>query len=111
MQRAWRVFPVGVVAAWALVAAGCSNSERPDAQGQITMQGTVHQTTESDGTPCWQFTSAKGNNYELQPAQVPHDLLVDGEHATIVVKTRSGFSYCKVGTLVDVVSASPQRGA
>lgn len=110
MRFAWRGVPVGA-AALALVVSGCSSGDSPDAKGQITMKGTVHETTQTDGTPCWQFTSAKGNNYELQPAQVPHELLIDGEQATIVVKSRSGFSYCKVGKLVDVVSATPQSGA
>jgi len=78
------------------------------------MKGTVHSITQTDGTQCWQFTSAHGNKYELQPAQVPRDLLVDGQEATIVAKTRQGGSFCNVGTIVDVVSetqGAAQSGA
>jgi len=110
MRRAVRFVPVGA-AMLAFAAVGCSRGDTPDSTGHITMKGTVHQTTKEDGTPCWQFESAKGNKYELEPTQVPHELLVDGETATIVAKTRTGFSYCQVGTIVDVVSATPQSGA
>jgi hypothetical protein len=75
------------------------------------MKGTVHSVTQTDGTQCWQFKSANGNNYELQPAQVPRDLLVDGQSATIVAKKRQGGSFCNVGTIVDVVSETPEAGA
>jgi hypothetical protein len=110
MRRVWQLVAAGVTAL-AFAAVGCSRGDVPDSTGRITMKGTVHQTTKEDGTPCWQFQSAKGNRYELEPAQVPHELLVDGEQATIVAKTRTGFSYCQVGTIVDVVSASPETGA
>ncbi len=109
MRTAWRFVPIGA-AVITFAVSGCSG-DRPDSKGEITMKGTVHETTQSDGTPCWQFTSAKGNKYEFQPAQVPQTLLVDGQEATIVVKPRSGFSYCKVGQLVDVKSATPTSGA
>lgn len=109
MPRAWRFVPISA-AAIAFMAVGCSG-DRPDSKGNITMKGTVHETTQSDGTPCWEFTSAHGNKYEFQPAQVPQGLLVDGQAATIVVKKRSGFSFCKVGQLVDVVSGGPVSGA
>jgi hypothetical protein len=109
MPRAWRFVPISA-AAIAFVAVACSG-DRADSKGEITMKGTVHEVTQTDGTRCWQFTSAKGNNYEFQPAQVPQGLLVDGEEATIVAKKRSGFSFCKVGQLVDVVSATPLSGA
>ncbi len=92
------------------VMVGCSGGgDTPDAQGRVTMQGTVHSIQASDGTQCWQFVSAKGKNYELQPAQVPSDLLVDGISATVVAKPRSsGGSFCKVGEIVDVVSVNPE---
>ncbi len=111
MRRVLCSIPAGTVIV-ALAVAACSRGDSPDSKGQITMKGTVHQVTQPDGQQCWQFQSAKGNNYELQPAQVPHDLLVDGEQATIVAKKRQGGTFCKnVGTLVDVISTAPQNGA
>lgn len=110
MQRGFGLVPAGL-ALLACVATACSRGDSPDANGQITMKGTVHESTMKDGTKCWQFQSAKGNRYELEPVQVPHDLLVDGQQATIVAKKRTGFSYCQVGTIVDVMTANPQSGA
>jgi hypothetical protein len=110
MRRVLRLVPAGA-SILAFAATGCSRGDVADSTGRITMKGTVHETTQGDGTPCWQFQSAKGNSYELEPAQVPHELLVDGAQATIVAKTRTGFSYCKVGTIVDVVSVGPDNGA
>jgi hypothetical protein len=106
MYRVARYAPV-LAACLTLAVAGCNNDDKPDAKGQLTMQGTVHATQAADGTPCWEFQSAKGKAYELQPAQVPAELLVDGAQATIVAKPRTGFSYCKVGTIVDVVTLNP----
>jgi hypothetical protein len=113
MLRVPRFAPV-VVAMLTLTAAGCSSGDVPDAKGQITMKGTVHAVQASDGTQCWKFQSAAGKAYELQPAQAPQVLLVDGQQATIVVKTRSGGSFCKEatgGTIVDIVSATPEAGS
>ncbi len=89
--------------------AGCTSSgDKPDAQGRMTVKGTVHSVQAPDGTQCWKFSSAKGKDYELQPAQVPVALLVDGEQATLLVKVRSsGGSFCKVGEIVDVVTVNP----
>lgn len=109
-MRGLRYVPA-CMAVLAFAAAGCSRGNVPDSKGQITMKGTVHEVTQTDGTQCWQFQSAKGKNYELQPAQVPHEILVDGQQVTIVVKTRTGGSFCKVGTIVNVVVATPQSGA
>ncbi len=106
MHSVARYAPV-LAAFLALTVAGCSNEDKPDANGHITMQGTVHASQAADGTPCWEFQSAKGKAYELEPAQVPSELLVDGAQATIVAKPRTGFSYCKVGTIVDVVTLNP----
>lgn len=97
-----------VAAAAAGVAIGCNMGDKTDAQGRLTMDGTVHAVQGTDGTQCWQFVSAKGKDYELQPAQVPVDLLVDGQSVKIVAKPRaSGGSFCKVGTIIDVVSETP----
>lgn len=106
MHGAYRLM---VAATAAVLVIGCSaGGDRPDAQGRVTMQGTVHAVQASDGTQCWQFVSAKGKNYELQPAQVPSDLLVDGSTATVVAKPRSsGGSFCKVGEIIDVLSVNP----
>jgi hypothetical protein len=105
-----RYAPV-LAACLALTVAGCNTDDKPDAKGQLTMQGTVHASQAADGTPCWKFESAKGKAYELEPAQAPSELLVDGAQATIVVKPRTGFSYCKVGTIVDVVTLNPTAAA
>jgi hypothetical protein len=111
MHRVPRYIPI-VASLVTLAVAGCSNADKPDAKGQITVKGTVHQSQSADGSECWKFSSAKGKDYELQPAQVPKDLLVDGAQATIVAKPREhGGSFCKVGTIVDVVSVTPESGA
>lgn len=110
MHSVARFAPV-VAACLALAVAGCNSDDKPDAKGQLTMQGTVHASQAADGTPCWEFQSAKGKAYELEPAQAPHELLVDGTQATIVAKPRTGFSYCKVGTIVDVVTINPTAAA
>jgi hypothetical protein len=96
-----------------MLVAGCSSGgDSPDAQGRITVQGTVHSVQASDGTQCWKFSSAKGKDYELQPAQVPVELLVDGQQVTLVAKPRSGGgSFCKVGTIIDVVTVNPEAPA
>jgi len=110
MHSAARYAPV-LAALLALTVAGCNTDDKPDAKGQLTMQGTVHATQAADGTPCWSFQSAKGKAYELEPAQAPQELLIDGAQATIVAKPRTGFSYCKVGTIVDVVGLNPTAAA
>jgi len=110
MHRVTRYTPV-LAALLTLAVAGCNNDDKPDAKGQITMQGTVHAVQATDGTQCWKFQSAKGKDYELQPAQAPSELLVDGASATIIAKPRTGGSFCKVGTIVDVVSLAPATGA
>lgn len=110
MQRVLRFTPV-VAAAVVTVAAACSSGDTADSKGQLTMKGTVHSSQSADGTQCWKFQSAKGKDYELQPAQAPADLLVDGQTMTIVAKPRTGGgSFCKVGTIVDVVSVAPASG-
>jgi hypothetical protein len=110
MHSVARYTPV-LAALLALTVAGCNNDDKPDAKGQITMKGTVHSSQSTDGTQCWKFESEKGKAYELQPAQAPSELLVDGTQATIVVKTRTGGSFCNVGTIVDVVGLNPTTGA
>lgn len=91
-----------------LAAAGCNRGDTPDAKGDVTMKGTVHESQIGDGTQCWNFKSESGKDYELQPAQVPHELLVDGQAVTILAKPRKGGgSFCKVGVIVDVITVNP----
>lgn len=115
MLRVPRFAPVAA-AILTLAAAGCSSGDVPDAKGQITMKGTVHSVQASDGTQCWSFKSAAGKDYELQPAQVPQVLLVDGQQATVVAKPRKGGgSFCKEaipgGTIVDIMTVTPEAAA
>jgi len=62
--------------------------------------------TTADSATCWKFTSSKGKDYELQPAQVPSDLLVDNANAKLILKplTGGGGSFCKLGPVVTVDS-------
>lgn len=114
MLRVPRFAPVAA-AILMLAAAGCSSGDVPDAKGQITMKGTVHAVQATDGTQCWKFQSAAGKAYELQAGQAPPTLLVDGQQATVVAKTRTGGSFCKDATgtdkIVDIVSATPEAAA
>jgi hypothetical protein len=109
MQRVLRFAPVAA-AVVTLAAAACSSGDVADSKGQLTMKGTVHSSQSADGTQCWKFQSAKGKDYELQPAQAPAEILIDGQAVTIVAKTRTGGSFCNVGTIVDVVSVAPATG-
>jgi hypothetical protein len=88
-----------------LAFAACKGEEKGP-NGELKLHGTVHMVQTPDGGTCWKFTSSKGNDYELQPAQVPQSLLVDGATAVLLAKARKDAgSFCKVGTVVDVVSA------
>ena len=104
MHRAFRWM---MAAGAASIAAGCNTGDKVDAQGHLTMDGTVHSVQATDGTQCWKFVSAKGKDYELQPAQVPPELLIDGQAAQVVAKPRSGGSFCNVGQIIDIVSETP----
>ncbi len=81
--------------------AGCQGEERGPG-GELRVQGTVRSVQSEEGGTCWVLES-DGKKYELIPAQVPRDLLVEGAEATLQVKPRKGFSYCKAGDLVDVM--------
>jgi hypothetical protein len=106
------------VAPWlpvALIALGaCGGLERGPG-GELKVTGTVRSVQSEEGGTCWMVEADGGAKYELQPAQVPRNLLVDGTQATMLVKPRTGFSYCKVGDLVDVMQVdsiqAPSRTA
>ncbi len=93
-----RWLPVTLVA---LAAAACAGEEKGP-NGELRLRGTVHRIESAQGGTCWQVETRQGK-YELQPAQVPQALLVDGATAVITAKPRSGGSFCKVGDIVDVV--------
>jgi hypothetical protein len=85
---------------------GCTTGDKI-VNGQMSMKGSVSAVQSQDGTQCWKFTSTSGKIYELQPAQVPRDMLVDGQEVAIVAKPRTGGgSFCKLGEIIDVVSDS-----
>jgi len=81
--------------------AGCQGEERGPG-GELRVQGTVRSVQSQEGGTCWVLES-DGKKYELIPAQAPRDLLVEGAEATVQVKPRKGFSYCRAGDLVDVI--------
>lgn len=96
----------GSIIALALVGiTACAGEEQGPNKGELKLHGTVHMVQASDGSTCWRFDSKKGKSYELQPAQVPRELLVDGATAVLIAKPRTGGSFCKVGTIVDVVKS------
>ncbi len=95
------VVTLGIVA----LATACSSSgDKQLSNGRLGLKGTIHSVQASDGSQCWQLVSSSGKQYELQPAQAPASLLVDGAQADIVAKPRSGGSFCKVGQIIDVLS-------
>lgn len=89
--------------------AACNSGEekgpKPD---ELIVRGTVHMVTVvtgADSSTCWKFSSTKGTDYELQPAQVPNDLLVDNATAKLIIKPlQGGGSFCKLGPVVTVDS-------
>lgn len=105
-RRLWGTSAVALV----LLALAACSAEQKGPNGELILHGTVHMVTTSDGQQCWKFTSSKGHDYELQPAQVPHDLLTDGANAVLHAKPRQGGSFCNVGQIVDVMSADSISG-
>ena len=93
-----RWLPVTLVA---LAAAACAGEEKGP-NGELKLRGTVRRIESAEGGTCWQVETKRGK-YELQPAQAPQALLVDGATAVILAKPRSGGSFCKVGDIVDIV--------
>ncbi len=101
-----------------LALAACNSGEekgpKPD---ELIVRGTVHMVTGADSSTCWKFSSTKGKDYELQPAQVPNDLLVDNATAKLIIKPLAGGgSFCKLGPVVtvdsvDSVSAGAPAGS
>ena len=102
-----RVRAGGAVTLVLLGLAACSSGEEKGPKpGELIVHGTVHMVTTADSATCWKFTSSKGKDYELQPAQVPSDLLVDNANAKLILKplTGGGGSFCKLGPVVTVDS-------
>jgi hypothetical protein len=87
----------------ALLAMAACRGEEKGPNGEIKLRGTVHMVQSQDGGTCWKFSSQKGKDYELQPAQVPKEVLVDGAQAVLEAKERGGGSFCKLGPVIDVV--------
>ncbi|MBX6333223.1 MAG: hypothetical protein IRY91_15365 [Gemmatimonadaceae bacterium] len=98
-----RFYGIGTIALVVLALGACGREEKGPNPGELKLRGTVHMVQSPDGGTCWKLQSTKGHDYELQPAQVPHDLLVDGATAIVIAKPRAGGSFCKVGQIVDVV--------
>jgi hypothetical protein len=92
-----------------LVLVACGREERGP-NGELKLRGTVHLVQTQEGGSCWKLESARGHAYELQPAQAPRDLLVDGVQAVVLAKPRAGGSFCKVGEIIDVVKVDSVTG-
>jgi hypothetical protein len=101
-----RVQGTCAVALVLLVMAACnSGEEKGPKEGELKLHGTVHMVTTADSATCWKFSSTKGHDYELQAAQAPTDLLVDGASAVLVVTPlKGGGSFCNVGEVVSLVT-------
>jgi hypothetical protein len=107
------IWPKGSVVGTLVVVmtvAGCSTGgDKQLANGNLGISGTIHSVQASDGSQCWTLQSTSGKTYELQPAQAPTDLLVDGKQATVTAKPRSGGSFCKMGQIIDVLRDSSAK--
>lgn len=103
MSAIWRVGSAVGTLVVVIAATGCQKGDKTLANGDLGLTGTIHSVQATDGSQCWTLTSTSGKTYELQPAQAPQDLLVDGKEATITAKPRSGGSFCKMGQIIDVV--------
>ena len=87
----------------ALLAMAACGGEEKGPNGELKLRGTVHMVQSQEGGTCWKFSSQKGKDYELQPAQVPREVLVDGARAVLQAKERGGGSFCKIGPVIDVL--------
>ena len=103
MTRVIRQLRSGYLLPVALLAMMACKGEEKGPKGELKLRGTVHMVKAKDGSTCWKFTSNKGKDYELQPAQVPRDMLADGAQAVILAKARGGGSFCNVGEVIDVL--------
>ncbi|HEU4642478.1 MAG TPA: hypothetical protein VFS44_08495 [Gemmatimonadaceae bacterium] len=92
-----------------LAMAACTGEEKGP-NGTLKLSGTVHMVQSQDGGTCWKLESSKGKTYELQPAQVPHDMLVDGAKVKMLAKPRKGGSFCNVGQIIDVTQVDSMSG-
>jgi hypothetical protein len=104
MSAIWRVGTAVGTLVVVISVAGCSSGgDKQLANGNLGISGTVHAVQGSDGSQCWTLQSTSGKTYELQPAQAPQDMLVDGKQANVTAHPRSGGSFCKMGQIIDVV--------
>jgi hypothetical protein len=104
MSAIWRIGSAVGTLVVVISVAGCSSGgDKHLPNGNLGLTGTVHEVQGSDGSQCWTLTSTSGKTYELQPAQAPQDLLVDGKQASITAHPRSGGSFCKMGQIIDVL--------
>lgn len=103
MSAIWRVGSAVGTLVVAISIVGCQSGDKTLPNGNLGLTGTIHSKQASDGSQCWTLTSTSGKTYELQPAQAPQDLLVDGKEATITAKPREGGSFCKMGQIIDVL--------
>ncbi|HEY9449040.1 MAG TPA: hypothetical protein VIQ60_04770 [Gemmatimonadaceae bacterium] len=97
-----RMMQGGCMMAITVLALTACKGEEKGPNGELRLHGTVHMVQSEEGGTCWKLSSSKGNDYELQPAQVPQALLGEGVQAVVMAKPRSGGSFCKVGQIVDV---------
>lgn len=104
MSAIWRIGTAVGTLVVVISVAGCSSGgDKQLANGNLGISGTVHEVQGSDGSQCWTLQSTSGKTYELQPAQVPQDMLVDGKQETVTAKPRAGGSFCKMGQIIDVL--------
>jgi hypothetical protein len=104
MSAIWRFGSAVGTLVVVISVAGCSSGgDKQLANGNLGLTGTVHSVQATDGSQCWTLTSTSGKTYELEPAQAPQDLLVDGKQATITAHPRDGGSFCKLGQIIDVL--------
>jgi len=103
MTTVQRVQWCGALSLALLLGAACTGQEDKAPNGDLKLQGTVHMVQATDGSTCWKLESSKGKTYELLPAQVPRAMLVDGAHAFLLAKPRTGGSFCNLGQIIDVM--------
>jgi hypothetical protein len=105
-----RVVHSSCAAALVLFALAACRAEEKGPNGELKLRGTVHMVQTQNGGTCWKLQSKKGKDYELQPAQVPKDLLVDGAEAVLFAKPRAGGSFCNLGQIIDVMRVDSVSG-
>lgn len=110
-KSTWGKVRGGLMAGLVLAAMlACAKEEEKGPNGTLRLYGTVHAVQSEQGGSCWKLESTKGKSYELQPAQVPQTLLVDGAHVVLLAKPRTGGSFCNVGQIIDVTQVDSLTG-